>query len=164
MVAATVVGSRYNDPMSIYWRDASLRDRILFRTKDFQSDECWPWPGRRDGRGYGVVNVDKRRMQAHRAAYEVLVGPIPEGMDLDHLCRNRACVNPAHLEPVPHAENMRRAFGDTCPKGHQDFAYYPRRDGKVVQRICRVCRREADNTPERRAKRAAYKRKMRGTG
>jgi len=60
--------------------------------------------------GYARFNIAPgQSVHAHRFAYEELVGPIPEGLDLDHLCRNKTCVNPAHLEPVTRAENVRRA-------------------------------------------------------
>lgn len=73
------------------------------------SGDCWEWTGTRQTMGYGsfwVLGQGKRL--AHRVAYELLVGPIAEGRELDHRCRNRICVNPDHLEPVSHRENVRR--------------------------------------------------------
>lgn len=70
---------------------------------------CWVWTAASNGRGYGRIWVDGRPHPAHRVAYEIHVGPIPAGMEIDHLCRNRGCVNPAHLEPVTRRENLRRA-------------------------------------------------------
>jgi hypothetical protein len=69
-------------------------------------DGCWLWTASTDQGGYGKY----RRMQAHRYAYELFIGDIPPGLEMDHLCRMRECVNPFHVEPVTHAENMRR-FG-----------------------------------------------------
>ena len=71
---------------------------------------CWTWIAGRTSRGYGSFGQGgpKRRVYAHRYAYELLVGPIPDGLVIDHLCRNPSCVNPDHLEPVTHQENCRR--------------------------------------------------------
>lgn len=74
-------------------------------------DGCWQWKSLRSGDGYGRVRHQKKDQLAHRVVYELLVGPIPEGLTLDHLCRNRGCVRPAHLEPVTLAENTRRGQG-----------------------------------------------------
>ena len=70
---------------------------------------CWVWQRSRERCGYGHVRKDGRLVPAHRVYYERQVGPIPEGLELDHLCRVRACVNPDHLEPVTMQENRRRA-------------------------------------------------------
>lgn len=101
---------------------------------------CWIWEGSVNNQGYPKIG----NRYAHRASYELHVGPIPDGLELDHLCRVPLCVNPAHLEPVTHAENMRRAGPhnrqDVCHKGHL-------RSGdnlRVVdgRRWCRSCERE----------------------
>src|SRR5574341_1759443 len=83
---------------------------------------CWLWMGAKTKRSYGKFQAGTRLaprvVQAARFAYEDRIGPIPEGLDLDHLCRNPPCVNPAHLEPVTNAENQRRARKTHCAQGH----------------------------------------------
>jgi len=71
---------------------------------------CWEWPGSKDGKGYGSFRLHRKVIMAHRCAYELWVGPIPQGLVIDHLCRNTSCVNPAHLEPVTIYENCRRGI------------------------------------------------------
>ena len=71
-------------------------------------DGCWLWLGHVSIKGYGRFRVGKSTPMAHRAAYELYVGKIPDGMVIDHLCRERSCVNPYHLEPVLPEENTRR--------------------------------------------------------
>ena len=87
-------------------------------------NHCWIWQGQTTNSGYGFIGFPNGRSQmAHRWMYERLVEQIPDGLEIDHLRRNKSCVNPAHLEPVTHAENMRRAkpfrnTPDTCKLGH----------------------------------------------
>lgn len=70
---------------------------------------CWNWPFG-NNLDYGYLSWEGRSQVAHRVVYSVLIGPIPAGLYLDHLCRNKKCVNPSHLEPVTHQENIRRAY------------------------------------------------------
>lgn len=109
---------------------------------------CWVWTAGVAAKGYGQFRLNGKMEKAHRVAYELSVGPIPEGLVIDHLCRNRACVNSDHLETVTAVENTRR--GDTwklnaaktrCPQGHpyDEANTYISRDG---WRGCRICRRD----------------------
>lgn len=73
--------------------------------------DCWEWMLSTTGNGYGVFSVSGKNALAHRWSYENLVEPVPDGLVIDHLCRNRLCVNPDHMEPVTNAENVRRGYG-----------------------------------------------------
>jgi hypothetical protein len=110
-----------------------------------QTDTCWNWTGyvgSRDGYAQIWIGPGTRKAQAHRFVYELLVGPIPEGMQLDHLCRVRHCVNPEHLEPVTQQENVRRGMKGRmvthCLQGHpyDDANTYIKSNGC---RYCRAC-------------------------
>ena len=94
-------------PVGVERTKAPWRER--FEAKIERTDTCWIWRGTILKIGYGSCSYRHRATYAHRIAYEIYVGPIPRGLELDHLCRVTRCVNPAHLEPVTHAENMRRA-------------------------------------------------------
>jgi hypothetical protein len=106
---------------------------------------CWVWQGALHGGGYGRTCVRGKPMKAHRAYWEKANGPIPEGLHIDHLCRNRACVNPKHLEPVTNLENIRRghtAMGHAlrtglCLRGH----VLPERKPGSRKRRCYTCER-----------------------
>lgn len=115
--------------------------------------QCWLWHSGTFASGYGRFKVGGRKgrnMRVHRFSYMMITGQIPSGLELDHLCRTILCVNPSHLEPVTHAENMKRARGLTvssnhpnrrkthCPKGH---AYSPDNCylSKIGWRTCRQC-------------------------
>lgn len=129
-------------------RRASFWERVAITGPD----DCWLWDHPDPSTGYGVVTAARRRYTAHRWAYEQLVGPIPEGLQLDHLCRNRLCVNPAHLEPVTHVENTMRgesiaaqnARKTHCKRGHEftpeNTVWETNSNGRPARR-CRACRR-----------------------
>lgn len=133
-----------------------------FWAKVQKADDCWNWTGAGSqvGLGYGRFSIGGGRdALPHRYAYELLVGPIPHGLVLDHLCRNPRCVNPAHLEPVTHQENILRGIGPSavnaqkthCKRGHEftpENTYWHKRGA----RDCRECRRAASRRARAKAK------------
>jgi hypothetical protein len=119
-----------------------LPDR--FWPKVAKGSGCWQWTGALNNHGYGVVRgAEGRAVLAHRVSYELSAGSIPDGLTLDHLCRNRGCVNPDHLEAVTHAENMARGTLATrthCLNGHS-YADAKRRPTEWG-RECPECERQ----------------------
>jgi hypothetical protein len=123
-----------------------------FWSKVEKTETCWLWTGARNSTGYGSYWHDARVQTSHRVAYETFVGPVHAGLQLDHLCRIRNCVNPDHLEPVTPQENVRRGEAGavngarqrnrtTCLNGHQRDDIYEWRG----IRFCRACRRDVDS-------------------
>lgn len=132
-------------------------ERRLFKRIVITASGCWEWQSTKTPDGYGKIVVAWKKRQpvrrfAHRIAYQLKVGAIPEGYDIDHLCRNRSCVNPAHLEPVTRKENVKRgnvpalmkakAQNQThCKRGHLlagDNLVSERKEKGL--RLCKICR------------------------
>lgn len=116
---------------------------------------CWEWTASTRNGGYGQFWLSPRLRSSHRVAYEALVGPIPPGLQIDHLCRNRGCCNPDHLELVTQSENARRGIPGQrsvqCKNGH------PWSEGNTYtcprgKRHCRTCRRAYNTAWKRRAR------------
>lgn len=117
-----------------------MADKVLI------GDDCWEWIGFRNQKGYGIVNRDGKMRKAHRVIYEFFEGEVGQGQELDHLCRNHACVRPDHLESVDHGKNVRRGNAHAginsrkthCVRGHEftEANTILRSDG----RECRICK------------------------
>lgn len=125
-------------------------EKFMDRITPEPNSGCWLWMGAINESGYGQW----RGQMAHRFSYEAIIAPIPDGLTIDHLCRVRCCVNPAHLEPVTMRENVMRGFGPTadnarkthCKNGHEFTPENTRlrvRKGHT-RRECKICQRAID--------------------
>lgn len=141
--------------------DARMPQRFWDKLIPEPNSGCWLWFGATHSGGYGVMTIDRRQRYVHRLAYEALVGPIPSGLQIDHLCRTRCCSNPAHLEPVtvyvnairgvsPVAANMNR---ESCVHGHaltgENVRLRSLKNGNT-SRMCVTCIRDRSLARSRR--------------
>lgn len=137
-----VVGSK---PTGGTFCAQNLPDRVRDKIRTGVNGECWQWVGAIQSSGYGSLVIDGRHYLAHRYTYEVLAEPIPDGLQIDHLCQNKRCCNPAHLEPVTAKENNARKFESQklrCVHGHplvgENLRIKTLPNGQK-RRVCRVC-------------------------
>jgi hypothetical protein len=147
--------------VSAQFYDARIPPARWRRVDPCPATGCWLWTGKTATNGYGVIQGSIGKGCAHRYFYSTLIGPVQRGLNLDHLCRVRCCVNPLHLEPVTRSENLRRgANGDvirarmalrtSCPSGHPyDSGNTYRRPG-AVSRDCLTCRRARSDAYNKR--------------
>lgn len=131
--------------------DTRSTDHALMRILDrCDIGLCWEWLGGLDKDGYGKTTIDTMDWRVHRAVWTALVGPLDGSLVIDHLCRNRACCNPDHLEPVPDSENWKRGYApsrtyaerSTCKNGHDLNDPANLRKNKTGARVCKTCYNE----------------------
>lgn len=140
---------------------ATVEIRAFNRLRFIPETGCLEWTGAQDPGGYGRINVRNKSERVHRLMYRLWVGEIPEGLTIDHLCRNTICAAPDHLEAVTQSENTRRqqeslvhhnAKKTHCPKGHPYDEENTRYGSKKEGRVCRLCRAEAQRVYRLRLK------------
>ena len=136
-----------SEPLEVRFWNYVNKNSGIFALVNGEISECWLWTGSLSGKGYAYMSVNNRSKQAYKIGYELTKGPVPAGLELDHLCRTKNCVRPDHLESVTRVENQRRSpltlagmniRKTHCPNGHPY-------DGinKAGSRTCSACCREA---------------------
>jgi len=128
-----------------------------FWSKVEKTNHCWNWKGRKDN-GYGRFDISGKQHKAHRISYSLLKGILIPLLEIDHLCRNRACVNPVHLEQVSKSVNQRRGFGagginsrkTNCPQGHLLYGDNLYIEASTSHRRCLICKRKQNRLWKRK--------------
>lgn len=144
-----------------------LAERFWAKVSPEPNTGCWLWSGAVTPAGYGKIAINRRLKAAHRLSYEMNVGPIPEGLEIDHLCKVKCCVNPAHLEPVTHSENCRRGpqgehtarimrAKTHCPRGHP-YSGKNLKIGAKGERRCRTCENASVSRWRKRRQEVCYR-------
>jgi hypothetical protein len=149
--------------MSVNFLDPRLPDRFWNKVIPEPNSGCWLWIASLDTHGYGQIHYAGTTVKAYRLAYEVLVGPIPDGLEPDHTCRTRPCCNPDHLEPVTRRVNQLRGDGFAgvnarkthCPKRHPYNTDNTRLRG--TWRDCKICKHAWDDAGYQRHREARLK-------
>ncbi len=139
-------------PTGVYdRRKIPIIERFLAKIVKDKETGCWNWVGYVNKGGYGLISSDTRPLLSHRVSHTFYKGDIPKGFDIDHLCRNRSCCNPDHLEAVTRKENLKRGIGPQlaserskaathCPKGHE-YTVENTRYRTQGWKLCRICSR-----------------------
>jgi hypothetical protein len=133
-----------DDPIKRFWGYVDKNGPM----SEAMGTQCWIWKGGHTRDGYGSMRLKSKGIKPHRFAYELLIGPIPENLELDHLCRNTGCCNPWHLEPVTSAVNILRSNNSAAVNARKDYCIHGHPlsgDNLVIvcgKRQCRACNRE----------------------
>lgn len=139
-------------------------ERLLSKVY-IDDNDCWIWQGTKNPAGYGKFSIGKGRLPPYRVLWILLRGPIPEGLVLDHLCRNPACCNPDHLEPVTHRENVLRGNSPAAKNARKRYCKWGHKFDESNtyvwrgHRSCRACARRRWHERQERLKQVQTQRK-----